>query len=98
MGGGAGGFPLTCISSPPLLRRAVPASHRAGSRVVRGLDWKSPAGVVGTRQGTLAVVAELRPGQPSLFSLDLPVTHLIVEERLCTSHLLTFLFLIAKAG
>ena len=66
LGGGGGGFLLSCISSPPLLRRAAPASHRAGSRVVRGLDWKSPAGVVGTRQGTLAVVAELRPGQPGL--------------------------------
>ena len=40
---------------------------------------------------------QARPAR-SLFSLDLPVAHLIVEERLCTSHLLTFLFLIAKVG
>lgn len=84
-------FPPTCISSPPLLRRAALAPAGLAPGWLRaGLEGSCMCGRHGTGHPFCGCRAQARPVR-SLCSLGLPVAHLIAEERLCASHLLTFL-------
>lgn len=78
---------LACTFSPPLLRRAAPASRGAGLEASCGRGGRGTGPPRGGRR------AQARPAQ--FFShLALPVAHFISEEWLCTSRLLTLLYII----